>query len=130
MKNNQILLIEPDYLLANIYKDHLEKFHYKVVVCSDVQKAVYEIDNLRPEMIILELKLASHNGFEFLYELRSYTDWQDIPVIIHSMLPEIDSGMNLETKSELGILSYLYKPNTSLGKLHYELNKHFLVSST
>lgn len=127
MKYYQILLIEPDNLLANIYKVHLEKFNYKVRICAGVQKAVNEIDNLRPDMIILEMKQSAHNGYEFLYELRSYSDWQDIPVIIHSMLPETDLMMTEDIKLDLGIILYLYKPKTSLGKLHYELNKHFLT---
>lgn len=128
IKNHQVLLIEPDYLLASIYKDHLEKFHYSVVVCGGVQMAVTEIDKNKPDIIILELKLSSHNGYEFLYELRSYSDWQDIPVLIHSMLPEEDNVLTTEIKSELGIINYLYKPDTSLDKLHYELNKYLLAS--
>ncbi len=129
MKNYHVLLIEPDHLLSTIYKDHLEKFHYKVKICSGVQQAVDEIDKQKPNIIILELQLSSHNGYEFLYELRSYTDWQDIPVLVHSILPEADLYINPDIRSELGIVGYLYKPRTSLGKLHYELNKHFLVSN-
>jgi DNA-binding response OmpR family regulator len=128
MKNYQILLVEPDNLLAKIYKDHLEKFNYKVRTCAGVQKAINEMDIVRPDLIVLEMKQSAHNGFEFLYELRSYSDWQDIPLIIHSMLPEADLSMNEDIKNELGIISYLYKPTTSLGKLHYELNRHFLVT--
>jgi len=128
MKSKHILLIEPDYILAGIYKDHLEKFNYEVRVCSGVQRAIAEVDIKKPDMIVLELQLSSHNGYEFLYELRSYTDLDDIPVIIHSMLPEKESVITDEIKEELGIVAYLYKPATSLGKLHYELNKQLLVN--
>lgn len=129
MKYN-ILLVEPDYLLANIYKSHLENFNYSVRVCGGVQGAINEIDKLKPDIIVLELQLSSHNGYEFLYEIRSYIDWQDIPVVVHSMLPEADLDITLVAKEELGIAGYLYKPDTSLDKLRYELNKHFLVSNT
>jgi len=129
IKSTNILLIEPDYLLASVYKDHLEKFNYSVKICCAVQDAVDEIDVLKPDIIILEIQLSSHNGYEFLYELRSYSDWQNIPVLIHSMIPEEDLNFNPVLLSELGITGYLYKPNTSLGKLHYELNKRFLVNN-
>jgi DNA-binding response OmpR family regulator len=99
-----------------------------VRICGGVQEAVDEIDILRPDIIILELQLTSHNGYEFLYELRSYSEWDSIPVLIHSMVPEDSLDLNPITKSELGITGYLYKPGTSLGKLHYELNKRFLVN--
>ena len=129
MKKTQVLLIEPDYLLASIYKGHLQKFNYSVRICGAVQDAIDEIDILKPDIIVLELQLTSHNGYEFLYELRSYSEWQDIPVLIHSMVPEEALEMNPIIKSELGITGYLYKPGTSLGKLHYELNKRFLVNN-
>jgi hypothetical protein len=74
------------------------------------------------------MKQSAHNGYEFLYELRSYSDLLEIPVIVNSMLPEEDLLLNNEIKNELGIISYLYKPKTTLGKLHYELNKHLLVN--
>ena len=128
MKNYQVLLIEPDFILGNIYKDHLEKFHYNVVLCNNVQIAVNEVDINKPDIIILEIQNSSHNGIEFLYELRSYPEWQDIPVIIHSMLSEDSLKFNEIIKKELGIVSCLYKPNSSLGKLHYELNKLLIVN--
>jgi len=62
----------------------------------------------------LELQLASHNGIEFLYELRSYNDWQSIPVIIHSLVP---ATAFTNIAPELGVVSYLYKPTTTLKKL-------------
>lgn len=129
MKQVQIILIEPDYLLASIYKEHLEKFNYAVRVCGGGQIAFNEIDKLKPDLIILELQLTGHNGYEFLHELRSYTDLQEIPVLIHSVLPEEAVDINPIMKLELGITGYLYKPDTSLGRLHYELNKRFLVSN-
>ena len=65
MKNYQVLLIEPDFILGNIYKDHLEKFHYNVVLCNNVQIAVNEVDINKPDIIILEIQNSSHNGIEF-----------------------------------------------------------------
>jgi DNA-binding response OmpR family regulator len=129
MKDVQVLLVEPDYLLGIIYKEHLEKFNYKVRICNNVQLAIDEIDVLMPGVIVLELQLSNHNGYEFLYELRSYSEWQSIPVLVHSIVPELALNLSPIVKAELGIIDYLYKPNTSLAKLHYELNRRFLVSN-
>jgi DNA-binding response OmpR family regulator len=62
MKDVQVLLVEPDYLLGIIYKEHLEKFNYKVRICNNVQLAIDEIDVLMPGVIVLELQLSNHNG--------------------------------------------------------------------
>lgn len=129
MKKLHILLVEPDYVLGAIYKEHLERASYGVKLVSDVQKAIDEIDKRKPDAIILEIQLSSHNGYEFLYELRSYGEWQDIPVMIHSMVPENVTNTSVKINTELGVVGYLYKPNTSLAKLIYELNNYFTVAS-
>jgi len=36
----------------------------------------------RPDVIILDLMMPKMDGFEFLHELRSRPEWQDIPVVV------------------------------------------------
>jgi two-component system phosphate regulon response regulator PhoB len=113
-----ILLIEPDRLLAEIYQQALSREGHNVTACAGAQSAILSADQQTPDLVILELQLVEHSGIEFLYEFRSYSEWQHIPVIIHTMVPAGEfsrSGQLLET--ELGVYSYLYKPRTSLNQL-------------
>jgi DNA-binding response OmpR family regulator len=119
----RLLIIEPDILLGSIYKSFLSK-KYIVNVCNDGQQAIDLIDKQKPDAIVLELQLIAHNGYEFLYELRSYKEWFEIPVIINSLIPE-----NKNNYQELGIKDYLYKPTTSLEKLLDSIDRQLLVSS-
>lgn len=112
-----ILLIEPDKLLGDVYKKALKRQGLKVELCSNAQKAVNFLDKQKPKIIILEIQLAEHNGIEFLYELRSHEDWKDIPVIINSLIPTEDIGLTLESQEELGVKIVLYKPQTKLEHL-------------
>lgn len=110
-----ILLIEPDRVLANTYKEALKRRGFNVVVCGGAQSAINLTDKLSPSLIILELQLTGHSGFEFLYELRSYKDWQSIPAIILTSISMSEFEDNWEIiKRELGVVSYLYKPTTNL----------------
>lgn len=113
-----ILLIEPDRLLAQIYYEALIGDSNNVFVASGAQTAVIAADKQLPELIILELQLVEHSGIEFLYELRSYPEWQTIPVILNTNVPPSEfndtSGI---LREELGVAHYLYKPATSLDKL-------------
>jgi len=113
----RILLIEPDKLLAETFKGRLEKAGYAVHVAHSAQQAVDRADNNKPDVIILELQLSNHNGVEFLYELRSYPEWQHIPVIILSNVPPNEIGTDSKTMQQLGIVNYLYKPRTTLAQL-------------
>jgi DNA-binding response OmpR family regulator len=114
----QILLIEPDRVLAESYVLSLMHAGHEVQAAGSAQAAVMSADAIRPDLVILELQLVEHSGIEFLYEFRSYSDWQDVPVIIQSQVPPAefaDSWHLLQT--ELGVCEYLYKPRTSLLQL-------------
>lgn len=114
----QILLIEPDRLLARTYEQALTNDGHHVAVCAGAQDAIMAADKSRPDLVILELQLVEHSGIEFLYEFRSYSEWQEIPVLILSNVPpgEFTDSWQILGK-ELGIDVYLYKPRTSLRRL-------------
>lgn len=113
-----ILLIEPDRILAEIYRQSLEPNGHAVSVCAGAQAAVLAADKTKPDLVILELQLVEHSGVEFLYEFRSYPDWQNIPILIHSQVPPGEFSDNHHLlKNELNVTNYLYKPATNLKKL-------------
>lgn len=122
MKN--ILMLEPDAVLARTYRQAFELSGYEVRRSVSAQDAVFQVDEVPPDVILVELQLVAHSGIEFLYELRSYTEWQHIPVLIHSCIPpsEFDGSMQL-LKQFLNVRSYLYKPHTSLQTLLREVRE-------
>lgn len=113
-----ILLLEPDRLLADSYRQALELHKHSVVMCASAQSAIYAADEHTPDLVILELQLIGHSGIEFLYEFRSYSEWQPVPAVILSNVPagEFANSWQLLQK-QLGIQAYHYKPQTSLGSL-------------
>ncbi|HUC95776.1 MAG TPA: response regulator [Candidatus Saccharimonadia bacterium] len=112
-----ILIIEPDIVLAKTYQRFLEDQGYKITISHEAQLAIDTMEKNTPNLIIIELQLSSHNGYEFLYELRSYSEWSSIPVIVNSLIPTSDLDMGGKVVKHLGIVEYLYKPNLSLKKL-------------
>ncbi len=111
-----VLLIEPDVALARFYQEILSAQGYNVAVSRGAQSAVHIADGQPPDLVIMELQLASHNGVEFLYEFRSYAEWASVPVIILSRIPphEMHSPVLWQ---QLAVAAYLYKPQTSLTQL-------------
>lgn len=125
-----ILLVEPDRILAKTLSGALTSAGHEIRVASTAQAAILLADASTPELIILELQLVSHSGIEFLYELRSYGEWQQIPVIVLSHVPPgefTDSWALLQ--DELGVRAYHYKPRTSLRKLLSVVNDFSAANS-
>lgn len=127
----RILLIEPDRVLAKTYTKSLEQSGYKVSVCAGAQAGIHACDEAEPDLILLELQLVEHSGIEFLYELRSYPDWQNVPVIIQSQVPPSEFADNWELlRQELGVVHYLYKPQSTLRNLQQSVAEQLAARSS
>lgn len=113
----KILLIEPDRQLGKIYQSALSDDGHDVMLHSNAEVALKSMDQIVPDLIILEPQLVSHGGIEFLYELRSYSDWQSIPVIIHSLIPTHVLELMSAALKQLGVDKHFYKPKTTLHQL-------------
>lgn len=120
----RVLLIEPDVPLSNIYAKALVSGGFQVAVARSAQQAVHLADRNSPDVVVMEMQLKQHNGVAFMQEFRSYPDWCNIPIIVHTTLPafllkEFDVAL-----AEMGVSKVLYKPSTSLKQLVAEAGQH------
>ena len=114
----QVLLIEPDALLAKTYAAALEAVGYAVRTCALAQSAIHIADEIKPDLVVLEIQLVGHSGVEFLYEFRSYADWQGVPLVLLTHVPPREFAESRQLLyEELGVRTYLYKPQTKLRDL-------------
>jgi two-component system, OmpR family, phosphate regulon response regulator PhoB len=118
-----ILLIEPNALLARQYTEALESAGHSMSIHANAQEAILAADEQTPDIVILELTLAGHSGIEFLYEFRSYAEWQNVPVIINSRLRQHELKLSSQAVKELNIAAILYKADAKLTRLIRVINK-------
>lgn len=78
----KVLIIEDDPIVAHVYRSRLEKEGYQVEVSVDGQAGYYQVHELRPDAILLDLMLPKMNGLEILKKIRAQTLFQNIPVIV------------------------------------------------
>jgi len=106
----QVVIVEDEQSLAEIYKTRLEMNGYKCLVVSDGIQAIVEIEKHKPQLVMLDLMIPKLSGEQVLKVLRT-TDWgEDIKVLIISNLNEADAPAGLR---DLGIVDYLVKANLS-----------------
>ena len=110
-------MVEPAEDMGQLDRDVLTGNGHEVSWEKDVQDAVHAADQSTPDAVVLELAIPGHNGVEFLHEFRSYTEWMDIPVIVHSVVAPDRSPAGQRLMRSLGIAQHLYKPTTRLKKL-------------
>ena len=113
-----VLLIEPDHALARTYVHAMQHAGYQVTHVVTAQDAIHTADEPKPDVVVLELRLAIHDGVEFLHEFRSYSEWQQIPVVVNTHLePSVVAGVREALERDFGVVACLYKPATSLQQL-------------
>ena len=86
--------------------DILEKY-YEVITVNSGVRALRYLERVKPDLILLDIRMTPKNGFETLREIRDMKDRADIPVIMLTAMEDKDSVMEGIT---LGISDYILKP--------------------
>lgn len=108
-----ILIVEPDRMIAAPYAEALQAHGYEVSVAAGAQQAIAQADGTLPTLVVLEIQMARHNGVEFLYEFKSYTEWQDVPVVILTSLPSRELARYKSLQEQLQVAAVLRKSETT-----------------
>jgi two-component system KDP operon response regulator KdpE len=105
--SKNILLVEDDPFLSNIYKEKLSQSGYKVRNVGAVKPALELIKKEKPDLILLDIMLVGNlNGYVVLEKVKEDKRLQDIIVIILSNL----SDPKEKTKAkDLGADEYIVK---------------------
>lgn len=86
--------------------DALGKY-YDVVTVNSGSRALRYLEKTKPDLILLDIRMAPKNGFETLREIHDMEDRADIPVIMLTAMEDKNSVLEGIT---LGIRDYILKP--------------------
>ncbi|WP_078543275.1 response regulator YycF [Litchfieldia alkalitelluris] len=99
-----ILVVDDEKPIADILQFNLKKEGYKVFCAYDGQKAIEKVEELKPDLILLDIMLPYKDGMEVCREVRKK---YDMPII---MLTAKDSEIDKVLGLELGADDYVTKP--------------------
>lgn len=110
----QVLFIEDDPTVAQMYKLKLELDGYSVHMAKDGEEGLMLANQLKPDIIFLDIRLPKMDGFAVLEGLRGSEETKQIPVVILSNYGEREL---VERGLKLGALEYLIKSQTTPANL-------------
>jgi len=99
-----ILVVDDEKPIADILQFNLKKEGYKVVCAYDGRMAIEKVEELKPDLILLDIMLPFMDGMEVCREVRKK---YDMPII---MLTAKDSEIDKVLGLELGADDYVTKP--------------------
>lgn len=102
---SNILIIEDEYFISDLYKKILEEAGFEVITAVDGDQGLQKA-RLNPDLILLDIMLPGLNGLELLQKLKSEETIKNIPVILITNLGQANI---IKEAFDLGAQGYLLK---------------------
>jgi len=104
----KILLVDDDKGIVEVIKNILIGQNYEVVTAYDGKEGIEKVQSENPDLIVLDVRMPSMNGYEFMRALRFEVSNEDkpvTPVIVLTAKEKMEEVFMLE-----GAKGYLVKP--------------------
>ncbi len=105
-----VLLVEDDNAIRAAYNYALTKAGIKVTEATDGVQAASYVEQLRPDVVLLDMLMPGMSGLDFLRHTEITSRFPDTKVIAVS---NIDTPRVVKEAKELGAVQYVIKVETT-----------------
>ena len=110
----RILAVDDAAIILSRISDTLGKYYDVVTVNSGVRALRY-LEKEKPDLILLDIRMAPKDGLETLRDIRAMEGRADVSVI---MLTGMEDKNSVLESTKLGICDYILKPFLAVGLLN------------
>jgi DNA-binding response OmpR family regulator len=118
-----ILLIEDDLFIKQMYVNKIEELDIKVFASSNLKEVRLLLNQYTIHLILLDLVLSGTSGFDILKWLKEDDNLKDIKVIV---LSNLSSQSDINQAFEWGVVDYMVKSNYTPAEVMRTIQKHLL----
>ena len=111
---HNILLVEDDPLMVNLYERALKLIGLQVDIAKDGSEALARVKEVKPSVILLDIMMPGMDGFEVLRHLKADAATYGIPVVI---LTNLEGQKDVEMAMSLGAIKYIVKSEQEPGEV-------------
>lgn len=79
--NQTILIVEDDYTIATLMREHLLRWGFSVIIAEDFSDILGLFRQVRPDLILLDISLPYYNGYYWCIEIRKESQ---VPILFLS----------------------------------------------
>lgn len=123
----RILIIEDEYMLADLIANRLRKDNFHVDIITDGLDGCYAALNGTYQLVLLDIMLPRKNGFDILKEIRDYDS--DLRVILFTSKAELEDKL---AGFSIGADDYITKPfhlEELVARVYTQLKRNYSNSS-
>ncbi len=101
----KVLIVDDEYAFGKSLKDYLERIGYDTRVCTDGAQALDLIQNEKPDLITLDIRMPGINGYDILDQLGGKPG---SPIIV--VISGIDTDETEQRLLKMGAKAVFHKP--------------------
>jgi len=90
MSSKKILIIDDEPDVVTYLSAVLEANGYKSYATSNIKIAMEQVEDIRPDLICLDIVMPQETGISFYTRLRQDKEFKNIPVILISGIVELE----------------------------------------
>jgi len=110
MADVKVVIVDDDKMMRKLLETLLKKEGYQVFIACNGEEGLDRVSEIRPDIVILDVRMPKMDGFEALEALKQDESTKDIPVI---MLTSLGLDEDVNRGMSLGAARYLTKPMQS-----------------
>ncbi|PNZ29450.1 response regulator transcription factor [Staphylococcus rostri] len=101
----KVLVVDDEHSIVTLLKYNLEQAGYHIDVAQDGEEALAKVDEVKPDIVVLDLMLPKKDGIEVCKTIRANKN--SVPIL---MLTAKDDAFDRVLGLELGADDYMTKP--------------------
>jgi two-component system response regulator (stage 0 sporulation protein F) len=82
---NKIIVVDDDESIQMLYAEELTEEGYDVIICGDGSRLLDLVEQEKPDLIVMDIRLGEHNGLDLLQDVRN--TYYNLPVILCTAYP-------------------------------------------
>ena len=99
-----VLVIDDNVDALRLFERYLANSHYRMSSVNDPQQILAVVEQVLPQIIVLDVMLPGIDGWELLGRLRVHPRTRDVPIVVCTILPQEQLALSL------GADAFLNKP--------------------
>jgi CheY-like chemotaxis protein len=84
-----VLVVEDEESIREVITDILDERGFRVMLAANGAEALRMLDNVRPDVVVLDLLMPVMHGWAFMEGYADKTDGQPIPIVVVSVNPAL-----------------------------------------
>jgi two-component system alkaline phosphatase synthesis response regulator PhoP len=105
--SRKLLVVDDEMYILNILDFTLGSEGFEVITAANGEEALRKVNQLRPDLVVLDVMMPKVDGFEVCRAIKSKTETSHIPVIL---LTARDRAADRKKGEEVRCDAYMTKP--------------------